>query len=130
MSFGNEETFPEIAFVDPSYTMSMDDSTTINTAVDAFTHSLEGYLSLRSTPLSDALAIEAIRIFSKNLGNLENSNLNLAVRDELLYMSMLGGMVISQTGTTILHGMGYALTYFQDIPHGKANGLLMKEYLT
>jgi alcohol dehydrogenase class IV len=38
-------------------------------------------------------------------------------------------MVIAHTGTTIVHGMGYSLTYFKDIPHGKANGLLMSEYL-
>jgi len=50
------------------------------------------------------------------------------VREKLLYMSMLGGMVISHTGTTIIHGMGYSLTYF-DIPHGRANGMLVREYL-
>ena len=42
---------------------------------------------------------------------------------------MLGGMVISHTGTTIVHGAGYNLTYFKGIPHGKANGFLMTEYL-
>jgi len=38
-------------------------------------------------------------------------------------------MVISHTGTTIIHGMGYSLTYFKDIPHGRANGMLVREYL-
>jgi alcohol dehydrogenase class IV len=51
------------------------------------------------------------------------------VRERLLYMSMLGGMVISHTGTTIIHGLGYSLTYFKDIPHGRANGYFVREYL-
>jgi alcohol dehydrogenase class IV len=38
-------------------------------------------------------------------------------------------MVIAHTGTTIVHGMGYSLTYFKGIAHGRANGMLMKEYL-
>jgi alcohol dehydrogenase class IV len=44
-------------------------------------------------------------------------------------MALLGGMVISHTGTTFVHAIGYNFTYFKDIPHGKANGLLLEEYL-
>ena len=38
-------------------------------------------------------------------------------------------MVIAQTGTSLPHGMGYHLTYFHNIAHGRANALLMKAYL-
>jgi alcohol dehydrogenase class IV len=128
MSFGNEDTFPKLALMDPSYTVSMPWEVTVNTAVDAFSHAVEGYLSIRCTPVSDVLAREAIEIFGKTVDSLLCRDLNYDIRGKLLYMSMLGGMVIAHTGTTIVHGMGYSLTYFKDIPHGKANGLLMKEY--
>ena len=39
-------------------------------------------------------------------------------------------MVIAQTGTTIVHSMGYPLTYYKDIPHGMANGMLLGEYIS
>jgi alcohol dehydrogenase class IV len=42
---------------------------------------------------------------------------------------MLAGIVIAHTGTTIVHAMGYPLTYYRDIDHGRANGLLMYEFL-
>lgn len=129
MSFGNPDTFPKAAFIDAAYTESMSYETTVNTALDAFSHALEGYLSKRSMPVSDILAVEAIRIFGECIGNLLNNTIDKETRDKLMYMSMLGGMVISHTGTTIIHGMGYSLTYFKDIPHGKANGYLMREYL-
>ncbi|HOM01882.1 MAG TPA: iron-containing alcohol dehydrogenase family protein [Acetivibrio sp.] len=128
-SFGNEDTFPVVAFIDARYTESMSYETTVDTALDAFTHALEGYLGRRSTPVSDILAVEAIRIFGECLQNLVENKFDYDVREKLLYMSMLGGMVISHTGTTIIHGMGYSLTYFKDIPHGRANGMLVKEYL-
>ena len=42
---------------------------------------------------------------------------------------MLGGITIAQTGTTMVHALGYPLTYFHDYPHGRANGVLMASYL-
>lgn len=36
---------------------------------------------------------------------------------------------IAQTGTSLPHGMGYALTYYKGLPHGLANGVLYKAYL-
>lgn len=128
MSFGNEQTFPRLALMDPAYTASMPWEVTVNTAVDAFSHAVEGYLSRRCTPVSDALAEEAVEIFGKTVDSLLNRDLNYDTREKLLYVSMLGGMVIAHTGTTIVHGMGYSLTYFKNIPHGKANGLLLEEY--
>ena len=38
-------------------------------------------------------------------------------------------MVIANTGTTPVHGMGYSLTYFHGVPHGRANGLLLPNFL-
>jgi alcohol dehydrogenase class IV len=129
MSFGNVDTFPKVAFMDPRYTESLSPEATVNTAVDALSHAIEGYLSRRSTPISDIYAVEAINIFGECIESLVKNNFNFELREKLLYVAMLGGMVIAHTGTTIVHGMGYSLTYFKDIPHGRANGILMKEYL-
>jgi alcohol dehydrogenase class IV len=128
MSFGNEDLFPKLAFLDPRYTESLPRNITIDTAVDAFSHAVEGYLSRRSMPVSDVLAIEAIRIFGLCVKPLLENSITIDIREKMLYMSMLGGIVISHTGTTIVHGMGYALTFFKNMPHGRANGLLMEEY--
>lgn len=129
VSFGNADTFPALAFLDPRYTESQPLEVTVNTAVDAFSHCFEGYLGKRRTPASDILALDGIRLFGQCLGNLKTAQITYGDRESLLYMSMLGGMVISHTGTTIVHGAGYNLTYFKGIPHGKANGFLMTEYM-
>ena len=129
LSFGNEDTFPKIAVIDATYTESMSYDTTVDTAIDALSHAMEGYLSKRSTPVSDVLALEAIKVFSECTKALTDNNIDFAIREKLLYVSMLGGMVISHTGTTIIHGLGYSLTYFKGIPHGRANGYFIREYL-
>jgi alcohol dehydrogenase class IV len=128
-SFGTPDTFPAIAFLDPVYTESLPAAVTVNTALDALSHCIEGYLSKRSTPVSDILAREGIRLFGECRESLVDGQITRDVRGQLLYVSMLGGMVIAHTGTTIVHGAGYNYTYFKDIPHGRANGYLMAEYL-
>ncbi len=129
VSFGNTDTFPRIAFLDPRYTQSLPHEITVNTAVDALSHCMEGYLGKKRTPPSDILAQEGISLFGSCLDCLKTGRVSIKDRERLLYMSMLGGMVISHTGTTIVHGSGYSLTYFKQIPHGKANGYLLAEYL-
>lgn len=128
-SFGTPETFPAVAFLNPRYTESLPQDVTVNTAVDTLTHCIEGYISKRSTPISDIFAREGIRLFGQSLRCLKSGNILYEDREDLLYMSMLGGMVITHTGTTFIHAAGYNYTIFKDIPHGRANGYLVSEYL-
>ncbi len=128
-SFSHPDIFPKAAFLDARYTESLPWPVTVNTAVDALSHAVEGYMSRRGNLLSDQLALEAVRYFGKTIRALKEDVLTLEHREELLYASLLGGMVIAQTGTTMVHSLGYSLTFFRNIPHGRANGLLLTEYL-
>lgn len=125
--------FPMVAYLDPGYTMDLCTAITINTAIDAFSHLAEGYLNTNATPWSDALAEEGFRHFAKVAGQLDLKkdlkDLSYEARAGLMRASAYGGMVISQTGTSLPHGMGYALTYHKGLPHGLANGVLYPPYL-
>ncbi len=129
-SISSDSIFPVIAFLDPQYTETLSYTTTVNTAIDALSHSVEGYLSNRATDVIEPFALESIRILGEELELLVNEkNPGSKTRENLLYASMLAGIVIAHTGTTIVHAMGYPLTYYRDIDHGRANGLLMYEFL-
>ncbi|WP_244834753.1 iron-containing alcohol dehydrogenase family protein [Clostridium sp. BJN0001] len=129
VSFGNKYTFAKYALLDSKYTESLRIDTTIDTAIDAFTHSFEGYLSNRATPITDAFAIEGIKNFADSIKQLKSYYISEDIREKLMYASMIGGIVIAHTGVTIVHGMGYCYTYFKGIAHGKANGFLTKNYI-
>lgn len=121
--------FPALAFLDGRYTKDLGITTTINTAIDALSHGIEGMISVKANPVSDVLAKESIRQIRECFKALKEGSLTAAHREQLLYASMLAGVVIAHTGTTAVHSMGYSLTYFKDIDHGRANGLLLAEFM-
>jgi len=128
-SMASPVLFPGLAFLDARYMAALSPATTINTAIDALSHSVEGMLSVRAGTISDSLAMESIRLISSCFGAMQENSLEHNMREKLLYASTLGGMVIANTGTTAVHSMGYSLTYYRDVDHGRANGLLLAAFL-
>jgi alcohol dehydrogenase class IV len=129
-SVASPALFPRFAFLDARYTAGLDRNITVNTAIDALSHAVEGMLSLRASALSDVLARESIAAIAACFPVLEAAGtIDMDTRRKLLYASALAGMVIANTGTTAVHAMGYLLTYNKNIDHGRANGLLFANFL-
>ena len=127
-SFGTAKTMPVVALVDPAYTESLSDRVMVHTVMDAMTHCLESYISIKANPVTEALSLEGLRRFGKCMREIELCNWD-DIRDELVLVSLLGGIAIAKTGTTLMHGMGYPLTYFHGLTHGEANCATMPAYL-
>lgn len=121
--------FPVFAFFDVRYFMTMPLETRIYTGVDALTHLVESYLTTNSNPLNSYFSEEGLRLWGQCRNLLNQVIMDEATMEKLMEASMLAGIAIAQTGTSLPHGMGYALTYFEHIVHGKANGILLKPYM-
>lgn len=68
--------FPAVTFLDAGYTMNLPVTTTINTAIDALSHSVEGMLSVKSSLITDILARDSISCISKRLDSLKAGTLS------------------------------------------------------
>lgn len=128
-SISGDMLFPNLALLDGKYLKTLSRASAVNTAVDAVSHAAEGMLSVRAGALSDLLARESLTLLGARLDRVAAGNCSEEDFDTLLYASCLAGMVIANTGTTAVHAMGYPLTYFEGIDHGRANGLLLGEFL-
>lgn len=124
-----QSIFPKVAFIDSKYTFDLPYDITVNTAVDAFTHLVEGYLNSNSTFISDIYGEKGFELFKYCFEKLVSKDLNSEFRSKVMLASVMGGIQIAQNGTSLPHGMGYPLTYFKGLPHGLANGVLTIEYL-
>ena len=123
VNFSNPQTYPAVGILDPTVLDSIGRDILIGTALDAFSHALEGYTSRRSQPVADTLALEAMGLILQHLPAAADGDRD--AKANLLLASALAGVVIAHTGTTMLHALGYYLTLRHGIPHGKANAILL-----
>lgn len=120
--------YPKVALLDAHYLTSLPKEVLCDTALDALSHAIEGIYSLKADQFSRSLAETAISIIMPELVRLAHGAfINIA---QLQYGAMLAGIVIAHTGTGLVHAMGYPLTYYKGMPHGRANGILLAGYLT
>lgn len=130
-SVAHARLFYALALLDPRHLATVPAATVLHTALDSLCHSIESALSVRATPASDAAAHAGLRALAACWPALEAhpGALDTAVRARLLLASTLGGVAIARTGTVAVHALGYSLTYFCGIPHGRANALVLASYL-
>ena len=114
----------EVALVDPALTVSMPQRITANTGMDALSHVVEGLISTRANPLSDALAMQAVYLVAGYLRRAYHNGDDLEARWFMSMAAMIGGWVIgfpwiggpANLGHCIAEAMGPKY----NIPHGLA----------
>ena len=124
-SIADRALFPMVALLDPELTLTLPPTYTAYTGLDALSQAMEGYVSRNSTALGDVLALEVCRLVRKWLPEAIANGNNRDARSGMLFAAMLSGCVIAQSGTTMVHGLGYSLTTRCFVPHGLANALLL-----
>ncbi len=128
-SFSSEACFPYATYLDSRYTMTLPADVTRNTAVDALCHAVESYLNVQASPFSDTVALEAIRLIGQCAPALAAGKFSEETREKLLVAASSGGMAVAHTGLNVVHAMGHQITCAKNVPHGRANGALLVEFI-
>ncbi len=93
---------PKVAIIDPELTLSVPKSITASSGIDVLSHALESYYSVNNNPISDILAIEAIKLVMNNLEKVILDGENLKYRENMCQASLLAGMAFSNPISDIL----------------------------
>ena len=92
-------------------------------AIDAFIHAIESYVSPRATLYTEMFSMKAMEMiidgFRKIVENGPEYRWNLL--DEFLTASNLAGIAFGNAGTGAVHAMSYPLSGVYHVTHGEAN---------
>ncbi len=124
-SLRDERMVPDVALVDPELTFSVPADVTAQTGMDALTQALECYVSRASNPLSDALALRAIKLIAKNLPDAVADGSRIEAREPVALGSLLTAMVFGNVGLGAVHGLAHPLGILFHIPHGLVCAVLL-----
>ncbi|MBM3236704.1 iron-containing alcohol dehydrogenase [Candidatus Poribacteria bacterium] len=116
---------PRVAFLDPIMVSTAPPSVVIPTGMDALTHAIESYISLRATPQTEALAISAIKLIAANLRQAVANSGNLEAVGNMLIAANLAGIAFGNSRLGIVHALALPLGAFFHVPHGVANTILL-----
>jgi alcohol dehydrogenase len=133
--------YPSRAIVDPAMTDTCPPKVTADSGIDALTHAIESYTAIShndrlpstldqvgfvgKNPLSDTLAVEAIRLLGRYLPAVLVDGSDQEARDKVALAAMLAGLAFSSAGTGIVHALQYPLGALTHTSHGHGNALLL-----
>jgi len=121
---------PAVAIVDALLSVSSPKSVTAATGVDALTHAIEAYISRKAHPLTDTLALSAMKLIIPHIRTAYYSGTNVKAREAMSLGSLQAGMAFSNASVCLVHGMSRPIGALFHVPHGISNAMLLPAVLS
>lgn len=116
---------PLIAVNDAELMFKQPKALTAATGMDALTHAVEAYVSKFASPVTDACALQAIRLIRKHLVTATKKGTDVEAREGMSYAEYLAGMAFNSAGLGFVHAMAHQMGAVYDLPHGVCNAILL-----
>lgn len=124
------QLYADAAYLDAELTVGLPPAATAATGVDAMVHAIEAYTSKRlKNPLSDHLAVLALKLLSANLLTVCRDGTNLQARSDMLLGAMLAGQAFANAPVGGVHALAYPVGGIFHVPHGLSNALVLPAVL-
>jgi alcohol dehydrogenase len=125
LSVAHDYIIPRFVLIDPLLHVGMPPYITATTGMDALTHAIEAYTSLNAEPISDALALQAIKLIADNLRTATANGNNTEARSNMAIASTIAGAAFQNGGLGVVHGIAQSMGGVVHISHGAANALVL-----
>jgi alcohol dehydrogenase len=120
----------DAVILDARLTFGLPPSITAATGIDAMVHAIESFTSVRlKNPMSDFLALKALRLLSTNIRTVMHQSDNAEARQAMLFGAMCAGEAFANAPVAAVHALAYPLGGNYHIPHGLTNSLVLPHVL-
>lgn len=125
MNIGGRGAQATVSILDPSLLKSLPAEQIIATGMDAITHALEAFLSNRSSLITDALAIRALKTLWEHIGPAAFSVNNMESRGQMLVASIMAVQAAGNARLGLVHASSDQICAFHHVSHGMSNALML-----
>lgn len=116
---------PDVAIIDPQFVRTMPREIIADTGMDVLTHAIESYVSSMASDYTDGLALQAISLVMEYLPRSYNDPDDFEAKEKMHNASCIAGMAFTNAFLGLNHSMAHKLGGEYNIPHGRANAILL-----
>ena len=126
LTLGSRETTPDIAIVDPQFTVDLPQQLTADTGVDTLTHAVEGYTSTWANDFTDGPCLKAIHLVFRYLPRaVEHGARDPRAREKMANAAAIAGLALGNSQVALAHAMGHSAGTCLPLPHGRITALFL-----
>jgi maleylacetate reductase len=116
---------PRVVVYDPALTITLPQSATASTGMNAVAHCVEALYAHDATPISSLMAEEGLRRLAEGLAASTDDPTDLGARSTALYGAFLAGSALGATTMGLHHRICHVLGGTYGLPHGEANAVML-----
>lgn len=121
----NQYMIADYVILDARMIKNLPRSIAAATGVDALCHCIECFTCNKANPFSDTFALDGLDMIMTNIEDACNDPEAMEAKNLMQIGAYYGGLAITASGTTAVHGLSYPLGGKYHIPHGISNAILL-----
>ena len=129
MLISSPRVIPRLAIVDPLLTLTCPPGLTAAVGIDALTHAIEAYVSVKAQPMSDMYCLAAIVLLNGYLKQAWEKGDDVEARERTMLGSLYAGIAFSNSSVALVHGMSRPIGAYFHVAHGASNAALLKQVM-
>ena len=127
LTLGSREATPDIAIVDPYFTMKLPAQITADTGIDVLSHAIEAFSCTWANDFTDGLCLKSARMVFDYLPRAAaNGGEDDEAREKMANAASIAGIVLGNSQVALAHAMGHSAgAVFKTVPHGRITAVFL-----
>lgn len=121
----DDKMLPDLAILNPSFMERLPVHIVADTGMDVLTHALESFVSIKRNSFTNSMALESIKLISKNLIKHYNDPSEIVARTNVQNASCMAGIAFNNSSLGINHSIAHIIGSLFKLSHGRSNAIII-----
>jgi alcohol dehydrogenase class IV len=123
--FWDARVASRVILIDAQANLEIPSAIMLTTAMNGLAHCIEGLYSKAKSPISSALALDAINKFDRAIRAVATTPDSMQAREDLLIAAHMSGLVLASAKSCLHHAICHVLGAQLNLAHGISNSIVL-----